>query len=77
MYYAARDMHGQTVCGAAMAQSSDPFGSYLDIGRPLVSATESVGGAIDPHYFKVGQIVHFKSSIYSFFTDLTFPFFLV
>ena len=56
VYYAARDMSGQTVCGAAMAQSADPFGPYLDIGRPLVSATESVGGAIDPHYFKVGVL---------------------
>jgi len=55
VYFAARDMAGQTVCGAAMAQSADPFGPYLDIGRPLVSATESVGGAIDPHYFKDPQ----------------------
>ena len=53
MYYVARDMRGQTVIGAAAAASDDPFGPYLDTGRPLISATESVGGAIDPHYFKV------------------------
>jgi len=52
VYFVARDMRGQTVSGAAVAQTQDPFGPYLDIGRPLVTATESVGGAIDPHYFK-------------------------
>jgi len=55
LYYVARDMRGQTVIGAAAAASDDPFGPYLDTGRPLISATESVGGAIDPHYFKDPQ----------------------
>ena len=53
VYFVARDMSGGTVSGAAVAASDDPFGPYLDIGRPLLTATESVGGAIDPHYFKV------------------------
>jgi len=52
VYYTARSINGQLSCGAAVAQSIDPFGPYLDIGRPLVEATESMGGAIDPHYFK-------------------------
>ena len=53
VYFVARDMRGQTVSGAAVAAGDDPFGPYLDIGRPLLTATDSVGGAIDPHYFKV------------------------
>ena len=55
VYFVARDMRGQTVSGAAVAAGDDPFGPYLDIGRPLLTATESVGGAIDPHYFKDPQ----------------------
>ena len=38
--------------GAAVSEDNDPFGRYLDIGRPLVSSRESMGGVIDPHYFK-------------------------
>ena len=52
VYYAARDLRGQTVVGAAVSETGDPFGRYLDIGRPLVSSRESMGGVIDPHYFK-------------------------
>jgi len=51
-YFTARDYAGRTVIGAAIAQTSDPFGRYLDIGRPLITSAESLGGAIDPHYFK-------------------------
>lgn len=52
VYFAARDFRGQTVVGAAVSEDNDPFGRYLDIGRPLVSSRESMGGVIDPHYFK-------------------------
>jgi len=52
VYYTARGGNGQLSIGAALAQSSDPFGMYLDIGKPLVKPSESMGGAIDPHYFK-------------------------
>ena len=52
LYYAARDERGQQTVGAAVAATGDPFGPFLDIGRPLVGAAASVGGAIDPHYFK-------------------------
>ena len=38
-----------------MAQTNDPFGPYKDIGRPLIVSAESLGGAIDPHYFKDPQ----------------------
>lgn len=52
VYFTARETNGQLACGAAVAQTSDPFGPYLDIGRPLVQPEDSLGGAIDPHYFK-------------------------
>ena len=52
VYFTARGSNGQLSCGAAVAQTSDPFGPYLDIGKPLVQPTDSLGGAIDPHYFK-------------------------
>ena len=38
--------------GVAVAQTQDPFGPYKDIGNPLISSPLSLGGAIDPHYFK-------------------------
>ena len=37
--------------GAAVARSSDPFGSYRDFGKPLIVDDNSVEGALDPHYF--------------------------
>jgi len=52
LYFTATDYNDRTVIGAAIAQTSDPFGPYLDIGRPLITSMESLGGAIDPHYFK-------------------------
>lgn len=52
VYYVARSASGHPACGAAVALTSDPFGPYLDTGRPLVTARDSLGGAIDPHYFK-------------------------
>ena len=55
LYFTARDYAGRTVIGAALAQTDDPFGSYRDIGRPLITSAESLGGAIDPHYFKDPQ----------------------
>lgn len=55
LYFTARDRGGRTGIGAAIAQTSDPFGPYLDIGRPLITSAESLGGAIDPHYFKDPQ----------------------
>lgn len=55
VYFTARDYMGRTVIGAALAQTNDPFGPYKDIGRPLIVSAESLGGAIDPHYFKDPQ----------------------
>ena len=52
VYFTAREAAGRMCCGAAIAQTSDPFGPYLDIGKPLVRSSDSLGGAIDPHYFK-------------------------
>ena len=37
--------------GAAVATTSDPFGEYQDIGRPLITDDDSLAGALDPHYF--------------------------
>ena len=42
---------GQLNIGAAVAKSSDPFGDYRDIGKPLIVDENSVAGALDPHYF--------------------------
>ena len=55
VYFTAREYTGNMVIGAALAQTDDPFGPYLDTGRPLVTSSESLGGAIDPHYFKDPQ----------------------
>lgn len=55
VYFTAREYTGRTVIGAALAQTDDPFGPYRDTGRPLVTSAESLGGAIDPHYFKDPQ----------------------
>ena len=38
--------------GVAVAQTRDPFGPYTDIGAALIQSPKSLGGAIDPHYFK-------------------------
>jgi len=55
VYFTAREYSGRSVIGAALAQTDDPFGPYQDTGRPLVISAESLGGAIDPHYFKDPQ----------------------
>ena len=52
VYYTAGMLDGRLSCGAAIAETSNPFGSYKDIGDPLVESPSSLGGAIDPHYFK-------------------------
>ena len=53
VYFTARSLAGNLVCGAAIARQNDPFGFYKDIGMPLVEAeSKDFGaGAIDPHYF--------------------------
>ena len=50
VYYTARKTNGVLVSGAAIAENNNPFGHYVDIGRPLVEG--KFGIAIDPHYFK-------------------------
>ena len=40
VYYVARSASGHPACGAAVALTSDPFGPYLDTGRPLVTARD-------------------------------------
>ena len=54
VYFTARGSNGRLACGAALALTSEPFGHYKDIGRPIVEAqSRDIGaGAIDPHYFK-------------------------
>ena len=52
-----RLLHGRGPCdklnvGAAVAADrGEPWGEYRDLGRPLVVDTNSMAGALDPHYF--------------------------
>ena len=52
VFFAAEHKQGKLRCGAALANNNDPFGTYSDIGKPLVNGDGSFVGAIDPHYFK-------------------------
>jgi len=51
VYFTAADDRDKLNIGAAVAKSSDPFGDYRDIGKPLIVDENSVAGALDPHYF--------------------------
>ena len=51
-YFTAADKDDKLNIGAAVATTEDPFGEYEDIGGPLVEDSQSLGGALDPHYFK-------------------------
>ena len=52
VFFTALHKHGKLRSGAALANNNDPFGTYTDIGKPLVNGDGSFVGAIDPHYFK-------------------------
>ena len=52
VYFTGADSRDKLNCGAAVAFTSDPFGGYQDIGRPLVVDKSGMAGALDPHYFK-------------------------
>ena len=51
VYFTAADTSDKLNIGAAIATGDDPFGSYEDIGRPLIVDENSIAGALDPHYF--------------------------
>ena len=51
VYFTAADARDKLNIGAAAATSSDPFGAYRDIGKPLLVDQNSIAGALDPHYF--------------------------
>ena len=51
VYFTAADSLDKLNIGAAVAMYSDPFGSYRDIGGPLIFDDNPVAGALDPQYF--------------------------
>ena len=52
LFFTGGGNDGKLASGVAITQTSDPFGSYKDIGTPLIESPQSLGGAIDPHHFK-------------------------
>ena len=52
VFFTAADGADKLNVGAAVAADrGDPWGEYRDLGRPLVVDTNSMAGALDPHYF--------------------------
>ena len=51
VFYTGGGLDGTLSSGVAVAQTSDPFGPYKDMGQAMAESPGSLGGAIDPHFF--------------------------
>ena len=52
VYFTGGGMDERLASGVAVSQTESPYGPYKDLGYPLIKSPFSLGGAIDPHYFK-------------------------
>ena len=52
VFFTGGGQDGKLASGVAIATTDDPFGPYKDMGTALTESPHSLGGAIDPHYFK-------------------------